>query len=80
MSQITHLPRFCTLDFVFFLKFTNIDTCNILDCRSVAEYSTILKIFWLKSMCSQLSNALSNAFIAFLVPEISSLQVKKLAQ
>ena len=80
MSQITHLPRFCTLDFVFFLKFAKIDTYHILVFRSVAENSTTLKIFLLKSMGSQLSNALSNAFIAFLVPEISPHQVKKLAQ
>ena len=79
MLTITHLPRFCTLDFVFFLKFANVDTYHILVCRSVAEYSTALKIFRMKSMGSQLSNALSNAFISFLVPEILSFQVQKLA-
>ena len=45
MYAITHLPRFCTLDFVFFRKFANIDILHILVCRFVSEYSTTLKFF-----------------------------------
>ena len=44
---------------------------EILTCGSTAEYSMTVKIFASKSMNLHLSNARSNAFIAFLDDEIS---------
>ena len=71
---------FYALDFVFFTNFTNIDVCHIFICRSIREYSMTMKIFSSKSMASRLSNALSNASIAFLVPEKLALELVKLTQ
>ena len=71
---------FSSIDFVFFTNFTNIDVCHIFICRSIREYSMTIKIFSSKSMASRLSNALSNASIALLVPEKFAFELVKLTQ
>ena len=71
---------FSALDFVFFTNFTNIDVCHIFICRSIREYSMTMKILSSKSMASRLSNALSHAFIALLVPEKFAFALVKLTQ
>ena len=80
MSAITHLPRWSALHFVFSPKFANIAIPHILICGSSIEYSTTSKIFGIKSMHSQLSNALSDVFIAYLDAEIYSFEVAKFLQ
>ena len=71
---------FSALDFVFFPNFGNIDVCNIFICRSIREYSMTSKIILSKSMEPGLSNAHSNALIAFLVPEKFTFELVKLTQ
>ena len=80
MSAITHLPRWSALHFVFSPKFANIAIPHILICGSSIEYSTTSKIFGIKRMHSQLSNALSDVFIAYLDAEIYSFEVAKFLQ
>ena len=68
---------FCSLIFVFFPQNSKFR----LWVKSTEEFSrgvlTDRKVLASKSMRSQLSNALSNAFIALLVAEISSSQFQK---
>ena len=71
---------FSALDFVFFTNFTNIDVCHIFICRSIREYSMTSKIILSKSMEPGLSNAHSDALIAFLVPEKFTFEVVKLTE
>ena len=71
---------FSALDFVLFTNFTNIDVWHIFICRSIREYSMTMKIFSSKSMTSRLSNALSNASIALLVPEKFAFELVKSTQ
>ena len=68
------------LRFRFFTNFTNMGVYHIFICGSIREYSMIVKIFSSQSMISRVSNALSNASIAFLVPEKFTYEVMKLTQ
>ena len=77
---LSHNIYLSALEFVFFTNFTNIDVCHIFICRSIREYSMTMKIFSSKSMICRLSNALSNASIAFLVPEKFAFTLVKLTQ
>ena len=79
-SPLSRNIYFSALDFVFFTNFTNIEVYHIFICRSTREYSMTVKIFSSKSMISGLSNALSNASMAFLVPEKFTFEVMKLTQ
>ena len=71
---------FSALDFVYFPNFGNIDVCNIFICRSIREYSVTSKMILSKSMEPGLSNAHSDALIAFLVPEKLTFELVKLTQ
>ena len=77
---LSHLNLFSTLIFVIFLHFPYIDLwANFhlwVYCRIFYGPRNVSS----KSMESQLSNALSNAFIALLVAEISSFQLQKVPQ
>ena len=77
-SPITRFISLCTSNFVIFRVFSNIDMLKNFICRFKSEYSMVPKIIASKSMDSQLSNALSNAFIALLLPDISKFQSRKL--
>ena len=77
-SPITRFNSLCTSNFVIFRVFSNIDMLKNFICRFKSEYSMVPKIIASKSMDSQLSNALSNAFIALLLAEISKFQSRKL--
>ena len=80
MRSISRLILFSTSIFVFFLNFPYIDVWTNFH---LWVYCTIFygtRNFSSKSMESQLSNALSNTFIALLVAEIYSFQFQKLPQ
>ena len=78
MLSLIRIIFFCSIIFVFFPQ----NLIFRLWVKSTEEFSrgvlTDRKVLASKSMRSQLSNALSNAFIALLVPEKSSFELQKL--
>ena len=79
-SQSSRLILFSTLIFVIFLHFPYIDLWANFHLWVYCRIFYGPRNFSSKSLESQLSNALSNAFIALLVAEISSFQLQKVPQ
>ena len=79
-SPLSRLILFSTLIFVIFLHFSYIDLWENFHLWVYCRIFYGPRNFSSKSLESQLSNALSNAFIALLLPEISSFQFQKVPQ
>ena len=78
MLQLTRLILLCNQIFVIFAQFPQFHLWDKSDEEFSRGVLTDRKVLPSKSMRSQLSNALSNAFIALLVPEISSFELQKI--